>query len=415
VPTDTYKIQTEYRYLSHSDKVTVSDSAPGVCTIVPQFGALHLTGNHADETYDLQDTNGQSVESGTLPATLMQLPVDHYLLKATYHQRTFEQSAVVTSGITNDVPLDFLLGAARLESVPSGAEVHRKDGALLGKTPLIVLDLPPQMAELDLTLLGYQTVSVTIPIVADRTNVCRTNLVNIRYQSAMKEAREYQAATNFAGVVRATGEALVAIPDDLEALDMQMAAKSQLSVQRQRADAAQQEAAMKAAAERERLKQLTRPREAFDALCAANPDSQYFEEHEIKSSRTAKELAEVIVKSLAAAPDGFQILENSSPSPKTYVIRASRGHSYSILGGMENTCLIVVGQTKDGETQLLFKVLPYQIAHPDVVSALVNNNSNAQLVLMTPARIKGNDIWIALVEGSVGKVVQRIQSGINSQ
>ena len=37
--------------------------------------------------------------------------------------------------------------------------------------------------------------------------------------------------------------------------------------------------------------------------------------------------------------------------------------SWAFLGGTERDCLIVVGQAKDDETQIWFKVLEYQVQH----------------------------------------------------
>lgn len=57
--------------------------------------------------------------------------------------------AKIEAGLTTEIAIHFKSGSLRLESLPTGATV-KKSGAILGKTPLVVHDLPP--GDLDLTL-----------------------------------------------------------------------------------------------------------------------------------------------------------------------------------------------------------------------------------------------------------------------
>jgi len=97
---------------------------------------------------------------------------------------------------------------------------------------------------------------------------------------------------------------------------------------------------------------LKRPRELFIALCKQFPDSMVFAEQELKTSKPANEVEAAIVKSLQASPNGFQILKNDLAMPKTYLVTAEFTFSLGILGGTQRDCLLVVGQTKDDETQI---------------------------------------------------------------
>ena len=124
----------------------------------------------------------------------------------------------MVAGVTNEVPIQFAYGAVQLETVPSGAEVLTANGNYLGQTPLLVTDQTPQTALLNLSLAGYEPVSVTVEIAADQTNFYSTNLVSVGYVSAMQEARGFLAVSNYEAAFQATRAALIAKPDDADAL-----------------------------------------------------------------------------------------------------------------------------------------------------------------------------------------------------
>jgi hypothetical protein len=144
VPTDDYVIRAEYPHWSASKTVTLASQMTAQCVFSPQFSTLHLTCNHDGATFGLQFASGQSVASGNLPATITGLPAGSYQVTALYHHHQIQKSVVLAAGVTNEAPLEFVLGTARLESVPAGADVHAPDGSLLGQTPLELPDLTPQ-------------------------------------------------------------------------------------------------------------------------------------------------------------------------------------------------------------------------------------------------------------------------------
>jgi len=394
VPTDTYQVRADYPHWSQSQNVSVFDHQSAACIFSPQFGALHLNCNRDGATYDLQFANGQSVDTGNLPATVASLPVGGYQVVVSYHGKQIQKPVTVTVGVTNAIPLKFVLGAARLESVPAGADVRATDGSYLGQTPLDVPDMTPQTAQFNLSLSGYAPVSVAVEIVADQTNTCRTNLVSLRYLSAMQDARQYLTAGNYDGVVQAAGEAMNAKPDDADALALQNEANEHLS------------------AERERLARLQRPRMVFDSLCANYPDASLFDGHELKTSRPAKEVEAAIVKSLQAAPAGFEILEDDSTRPENFQVVARQTFSLGILGGTERDCLLVVGQASDDDTQIYFKVLEYQVKTTIDAGNLLNMKESKQLIPVHPSRIQMNDVLQARVQDGLRVVTERIQQAV---
>lgn len=187
VPTDSYTVSAQYPHWSQSQNVTVYYNQAAPCNFAPQLGAVHLTSNKDGATYLLQSTD--QTFTGNLPAMLTDLPVENYQLTATYHRRQIKKPVTVEAGATNEMPVQFVLGALRLESSPTGATVTTTNGSYLGQTPFNLLDVPPQTAQLNLSLSGYEAVPITVEVAADQTNSYRTNLVNIRYVSDMQDAR----------------------------------------------------------------------------------------------------------------------------------------------------------------------------------------------------------------------------------
>ena len=405
VPTDAYEIHAEYPHWSELKQVTVFDGISSPCVFSPQLGTLHLTCNHEGATYVLQNANGQTIEHGNLPATVDGLPSGDYVATVSYHRQQMQKSLTVLAAITNEVPLAFVLGAAHLESVPAGAEVRSFDGNYLGQTPLDVLDLPAPTAQFNLSLQGYEPVSVTVDIVADRTTTAHTNLLSLRFRQAVGEARQYLNAGNDDRALQAVTEALGFKPYDADSLAMQATATERLKASRQHAESEHQ----RAETDRLNLERLKRPRMVFDSLCGQNPDAALFAEHELKTSKPAKDVEAAIVKALQAAPMGYQITADGLQQPETYQVTANQTFSLGILGGTERVCLLVVGQTKDDETQILFKVLDFQIHH-----TLVNFQDEKQLVPMHPTRMQLNDIDQTFVQIGERTVTERIQSAIRS-
>jgi hypothetical protein len=401
VPTDQYEVRAEYSHWSQSQNVTVFDNQSALCIFAPKLGALHLTANKDEVTYSLQSASGQPMSDGNLPAIITDLLADNYQLIATYHQRKLKKSVIIEAGLTNEVSLEFILGAARIESAPSGAEVLTTNGFHLGNTPLELPDIVPHTMRLNLYLAGYETVPISLNIIADQTNVCHTNLTNIRYLSAMRQAREALASNKANDAVEAINEALSAKPDDIEATALLAVAEAHLTADKQAA-----------AAEQQRHEQLKRPREVFDALCQQNPDASLFAEYEMKTASPAKSVAVALAKVLSSEPRPFEILHNDSPKLDAYDITAQQTFSLGILGGTERIVLVVIGQVKSDETQILFKVLEYQIKNLVAGDGLFNLKENRQLIPVSPNRLQMNDMLQTQIKEGVQMVTARVRTAV---
>jgi len=95
-------------------------------------------------TYDLQNLDGQNTDRGSLPATMTGLPAGGYQLTISFHNQQMRKSVQVDAGTTNEAPQEFVFGAARIESTPSGLMFGRTKVIISGQTPLELAEIPPQ-------------------------------------------------------------------------------------------------------------------------------------------------------------------------------------------------------------------------------------------------------------------------------
>ena len=392
VPTDSYIVRAEYPHWSQTQKPTVVASQTASCVFAPQLGALRLSCNKGEATYRLE-SDGQLLSEGDLPTIVAGLPAGGYKVTASYHGHPLQRAATVEADRTNDVAIEFVFGTARLETTPPGAEVRAANGSYLGQTPLVMQDMTPAMAQFNLSLPGYEPLSVTVDIAAGKTSVCHTNLISSRYVSAMREARGYLASAKYALAARAVGEALGARPDDAEALALQNEVNGRL------------------AEERQRLERLTRPRRVFDGLCGHFQDAGLFATRELKTDKPAREVARAIVRALTNAPSAFQILQADSPEPDVYQVVAQQSSSLGILGGSERDCLVVVGQTKDDEVQIWFKVVEYRVKHTEVINGF-SIQDRKQMIPIHPSRMQMTEDLQRRVREGVVLASEIIQTAI---
>jgi PEGA domain len=403
VPTDLYTVSAQYPHWSQSQNITVSDDQSVLCSFAPQLGAIHLTSNKDGATYLLQSSD--QTFTGDLPVVLTDLPVENYQLTVTYRRLLLKKPVTVEASVTNEMPVQFVLGEIHIESRPSGSSVTTTNGNYLGQTPLDLLDVPPQTAQLNLSLSGYEPVSIMVEVAADQTNSYRTNLVSIHYVAAMHDARVAFAAGNYDAAFQTTAEVLKAMPDDADALALQAEANQHLAVANQQVEAANK-------AEHERQAQLKRPGEVFDAMCQQNPDASLFTAHELKTDKSAKEVAVAIAKSLSSEPGPFELLHNDSPKPDVYEVMARKRFSLGILGGTERVCLLVIGQAKPDETVIFYKVLEYQIKATVDVGSLFNGQDKKQMIPVSPEKIQMTDMLQNQIREGVQTVTERIRSAI---
>jgi tetratricopeptide (TPR) repeat protein len=189
---------------------------------------------------------------------------------------------------------------------------------------------------------------------------------------ALAERREYATARQEAGA------ALAVDADNPKA-------KAMLAdIQRRQEEllAEQQRKHAEEIAAKERQERLNRPKMFLDSVNQRYLDADLFDSHTIISSKSVKEVSSAIVNVLTNGSPLFQVVRYERPHPEVFTIEAKQG----MLGGFRQ-CVIVGGQTKDDETQLIFKVLEYE-THLDVNLGLVRlTDGRPPTVAIHPQRI----------------------------
>jgi hypothetical protein len=389
VPTDQYAVESKYAHWERSDEVSIFAGSTALWRIAPRMGAVQLSCNHSNTTFQLLTLDDRLVETGEFPSLITDLPEENYKLIAEHngHQRT--QTVAVKAGVTNDGLVEYAFGAAVLETEPPGASVQAGDGREWGVTPLSLPELSPGTLQVTLHRAGYEPVPVLLGITVDQTATFHTNLISTSYTGGMKSARQYMAATDYGRALEAVGDALIAKPGDADAIALQREATGlgrirhakmlgqqgdyigggkeltlalqslpdneeakQLLVDFKKHEPEQ--------IERERVERLNRGKTTFDALLKQYRDAALFDSHEFKTTRPVNEVQANILDWLKIRP-AFQITKNISTAPETFEIEAVQELStYLATSAGRRQCLIVGAQTKDDETQILYKVLEYR-------------------------------------------------------
>jgi hypothetical protein len=416
VPTDDYELQATYPHgWWQKEKTTVLENMTGTCVFAPAFGSLHATANRDETTFELWSDKGRSISSGNLPTVLPDLPVGRYRLTAKWHSRSMEKSIEVKKGQTNETSIEFVFGSAQIESDPTGAKVYSASGNYLGKTPLTVTELLPGMSEFELQLVGYDNVRVGVSIVADQTNGVGTNLVSLTYFSGMRSARANMELGNYRGAVHDLELTLTAKPGDVEALRLQREANSRELVQEARglagqgdyisagqklqsalemlpdfAEARSLQAEYKTH-EREQMAQAKEKetRVTFERAWRRIPIAALFDANEYVTSRMSpEETKNALVKLYAEQWPKAATTIDRTPAGGIYEVLFAQG-SANPLETARREMLCVIGQAKDGQTLILFKVFEYQkrISN-NLAETLLSGNRADDWIPLHPSRIQ---------------------------
>lgn len=446
VPTDGYVIQAQYPHWSQTQNPTVFDRQAAACIFSPQFGALHLTCNR-EAAYELRSANGQYVVSGNLPATVTDLPTDRYQVVISYHNRQLQKNLFLKTGVTNEVPVEYLMGTARLESEPAGAMIRDADGRNLGQTPLDLPDMPAQTTRFNLSLLGYQSASVTMDIVADQTTTSRTRLISGNYFAAMDNARRNLASANYEQTLAAVQQALEANPDDAAALALQREGRGLKAIQTAKSEGSQSnyiagvkslEAALQSLPDneearalltafqqhvpeqiaREKADRLNRPKAAFDQELALYSDADLFESHEIKSAKPWNEVADAISQAFQTGQPAFKLTQRNAGLPEAFDIEARQEFmTYLQTSAGMRRIVIAGGQATADETQIYFKVFEYkaEAAVKFSIGNLIGTPVDVKYIPIHPSRVTMTDAFKARVAEGVQITHDRILQAVGQK
>jgi len=105
---------------------------------------------------------------------------------------------------------------------------------------------------------------------------------------------------------------------------------------------------------------------------------------------------------------------NDSPTPGIHEFAATQKFSTGLLSSGVRMCLIVVGQTKDDETQILFKVLEYERHHKLELTGPQNQLTiDAELIPLVPSSFpQMSEQQTNQLKAGVQIVTERIQQAI---
>lgn len=446
VPTDEYTVEVQYRHWQKSQSITVQENFQNALTIAPKIGALQLTCNQNDASFQLLK-NDQVMETGDFPATIVELPEAGYKLIAQHHNHRWTEYPTVKNGATNAVSIEFKYGTAVLETKPAGAAVTC-DGHYWGVTPLTLAELQPGTWSFNLRLDNYEPVTTTLEVVANETASYRTNLISQAYTTAMRAAREYMDAANYRRAMEALDDALQAQPDDPAVRPLRLQAAGLWNIQQAEAlgkkgDYIAGELELNAALallpnneqakqmlvdfkqhipeqlERMRLERLARPKALFDSNVANIRDANLFESHELKSPKPYKDIQLAIYNALQGElPPGqppFKMLRNESPQPETFYIEAVQEFSTVLATSAgKRYCYIVGGQTKDDETQIFFKVVEYkaEAVYKFSIGNLIGTPNTVTYVPIHSSRIEMTEALKTRVLDGVQIISERIQRAV---
>jgi len=412
VPTDTYQVSARYARRSENRAYQVTAGNSILCAFAPHMGAISLSCNEAPAIYELLDGNRNLVEKGDMPATVTELPSARYEIRVVYHNYQIKREITVSDKETNDVPLHFTFGAARFESVPSGAQVYTTNGAFLGTTPVIVSEIPPSTADYRLQLNGYGTATVSVTVVENETNGASATLVSLSYVGSLRTAKQDMDSGNYKSALAALEEALTAKPGDTDALNLQTTAKGRELVQEAKVFAKQGdyiaagkklEAGLEILpddAEAKELQANYKPHEAeqigkvkqmqthdlFDRVCKANHAGGLFETHEVlAAAKSPEDVRDAIVQNCETVAPTLKVRVNKLVEGMYEMIMVQASENPLVMSRRE--CLMVIGKGKEDQTLILFEVVEFQRkATGNLTEAVLGGNNANEWVPLDPSR-----------------------------
>jgi len=442
VPTDQYTVESRYAHWGRADVVTVFAGTTAAWRIAPRLGAVQLSCNQSDANFQLLTLDEKQVEAGGFPTLITELPEGNYKLISQHHGHQQNQELTVKAGTTNDNPVEFLYGAAVLQTEPPEASVQDRNGREWGITPLNLPELVPGTLQFTLHRAGYEPVTVSLDISANQTNNYQTNLISTGYTGGMKSARGYMAVSDYDNALQSVGDALIAKPDDADAIILQHEATGLGYIQKAQksgglgdyiggekfltmalqalpdnAQAKQLLADYKThepeQIERERVERLNRPKTVYEETTGHYPDASLFENQELKTSMPAQDVASAIVKSLQTVQPIFKIEINRSPKVETYCIVASQEDIGILSQSGRRQCIIVCGQITDTETEIHFKNMEYKAKHNVTMPGLLAFHDDLEFIPIHPSKIPDmTDKLKAQLQVGVSNLTVRIQVAI---
>jgi tetratricopeptide (TPR) repeat protein len=398
VPTDEYVIEATYPHWSGGSKATVSTSGE-TARFDPPLGALRVECNQADGFCRLLNLNEKSIASGRLPAVFEGLPEGTYQIIASLNGRERIRTVEVRTGKTNEVTVQFIYGAAAFETVPAGVTVLGADGRALGLTPLVVSGLEAGGQNFTLRREGYEPVTAVLQIDGNQTNSLRTNLVSAEYVRAMKAAQEHFESERFDLALQAAERSLVIIPEDPSAIALKRKAFGKENVRLAKIAASQVDYATavrslaavleispedaeaktllqqyqklqqnqeqerireraESLAKEERLRRIAGLKESLESASRRYEGADSFPPEELNYAKDVKLVGDGLLRVLRDLPPKFTISRYEWTKNDIFMMESRQ----NLQDGWRE-CVVVGGETSNGQAMICFKVIEHQTPH----------------------------------------------------
>jgi hypothetical protein len=437
VPTDAYTVEADYPHWQKADTTTVFANQTTMYNFAPHLGGLNLGCNQTDATLQLYSSDGQLVANQMLPATVTGLPAGDYKLIAMHHLHRRTDTLTVKPDTISNAEYDFNYGAVVFDTTPDGVQVFSSVGHnYCGMTPLTIGEMLPGNWTFSLERNGYQTLQVSLDVMANQTNLVTTNLLSENYLHAMNQARQYMAAADYDDALRSSVDALTAKPGDADATAMQNEATGNEYIQQAKelgnsgeyieggqklalalqslpdnADAKQLAADYKQhepeEIERRRVARLELPKKSFDAGKMNLNGAGLFQSHELTTDKPATETFAAIQTQLTTVQPAFQLIR-SHMDGEIFTLEA-----YQDFSGGERECSIIGGQSKDDETQIYFEVIELKkVGFMDQPLGALVGAVPSKYRVIDPSKLAPDDKLNGQISEGVSNVTARIQIAI---
>jgi hypothetical protein len=146
-------------------------------------GAVEVSSRPDQLEFRIRDSSmpddAEPVHRGRTPATIRDLPTGDYVIQFRrdgWPDRT--ERVAIAADATASVATTFQPGMVRIDSSPAGATVLER-GVLLGRTPLVLVDVPPRDLDYELRAPGFEPLRMRGKVVAGQRLDLNGTLLNL--------------------------------------------------------------------------------------------------------------------------------------------------------------------------------------------------------------------------------------------
>lgn len=165
--TYTLTVQLE-GYADFSETIALTNDVPvgRSVQLIPSTGQLLIESEPTGAFFTIKH-KGQVAQTGQAPIMIKDLRVGEYTLVLKKGEAEHIENIQIAHGQTKEIHFRFRLGRLRVESDPPGAGVTIK-GHTIGKTPLLLTEVPEGPVELELRLHKFLPKRLTAQVASDQ-------------------------------------------------------------------------------------------------------------------------------------------------------------------------------------------------------------------------------------------------------